>query len=212
MAGRPRGATASPRPRAGPAQLGLLRGRASAACYVIAVDRDPGAVGFAFADGRAVVSTEDEEGIDRLARAERVDGGDRLAGHRLAGRGSRRASPSGSACRTRSTPRTARARDVEDQAARARSPRPGSRTRRRVDPRDAALAFPCVVKAPDRQGQRGLALVRDAAGLAAAVDGGARGVALRQRPRRGATSTGPEVTVNAFSLDGASTHSPSRTA
>ena len=41
---------------------------------MIAVDRDPEAPGFAYADKRALVSTEDEPGIDRLARAEDVDG------------------------------------------------------------------------------------------------------------------------------------------
>jgi len=41
---------------------------------VIAADRDPGAPGFRFADRRAIVSVEDEVGIERLADAERVDG------------------------------------------------------------------------------------------------------------------------------------------
>ena len=41
---------------------------------MIAVDRDPSAPGFAYADKRALVSTEDEPGVDRLARAESVDG------------------------------------------------------------------------------------------------------------------------------------------
>jgi XTP/dITP diphosphohydrolase len=41
---------------------------------VIAVDRDPSAPGFRYADRRAIVSTEDESGIERLASAERVEG------------------------------------------------------------------------------------------------------------------------------------------
>ena len=41
---------------------------------MIAVDRDPSAPGFAYADKRALVSTEDEPAVDRLARAESVDG------------------------------------------------------------------------------------------------------------------------------------------
>jgi len=41
---------------------------------VIALDRDPSAPGFRYADRRAIVSTEDESGIDRLASAEHVDG------------------------------------------------------------------------------------------------------------------------------------------
>ena len=58
---------------AGPAQLGLLAAARARGLYVIAVDRDPSAPGFVFADRRAIVSTEDERGIDRLARAERID-------------------------------------------------------------------------------------------------------------------------------------------
>ena len=59
---------------------------------------------------------------------------------------------------------------------------------------------PCVVKAPDRQGQRGLTLV-DGAELPAAIE-----VALAAS-RGGACLVeelvdGPEVTVNAFSVDG----------
>ncbi len=59
---------------AGPAQIGLLRAARERDLFVIAVDRDPAASGFAYADKRALVSTEDEPGIDRLARAESVDG------------------------------------------------------------------------------------------------------------------------------------------
>src|SRR5213596_693614 len=39
----------------------------------MAVDREPSAPGFRYADRRAIVSTEDESGIERLAGAERVD-------------------------------------------------------------------------------------------------------------------------------------------
>ena len=170
MAGRPRA-----RPRllvlgAGPAQLGLLEAaRARADLDVIAVDRDPGAVGFALADERAVLSTEDEEGIDRLARARDVAG--------IVSPGSDW--PVGIAARV---------------ADRIGLPHP-------IDPRDASLPFPCVVKAPDRQGQRGLALVHDAAGLEAAVR------AALAESRFGSVLVeehvdGPELTVNAFTLDG----------
>ena len=41
---------------------------------MIAVDRDPQAVGFVLADERAIISSEDEEAVDRLARARDVDG------------------------------------------------------------------------------------------------------------------------------------------
>jgi len=59
---------------AGPAQLGLLAAARARELHVIAVDRDPSAPGFRYADRRAILSTEDEPGIERLAGAERVDG------------------------------------------------------------------------------------------------------------------------------------------
>ena len=63
------------------------------------------------------------------------------------------------------------------------------------------LPFPCVVKAADRQGQRGLTLVLDRAGLAAAVAEAA------SESRGGAVLVeelidGPELTVNAVSVGG----------
>ena len=45
---------------AGPAQIGLLRAARERDLFVIAVDRDPAAAGFAYADKRAIVSTEDD--------------------------------------------------------------------------------------------------------------------------------------------------------
>ncbi len=66
---------------------------------------------------------------------------------------------------------------------------------------DAPPAYPCVVKAADRQGQRAMTIVRDAGGLDEATE----------RARRGSRTgrviyeefvPGPEVTVNAFSIDG----------
>src|ERR671934_2836378 len=59
---------------AGPAQLGLLAAARRRGLFVLALDRDPSAPGFRFADRRAIVSAEDEPAIERLAAAERVDG------------------------------------------------------------------------------------------------------------------------------------------
>ena len=59
---------------AGAGQLGLLEAAAERGLYVVAVDRDPAAPGFRYADRRAIVSVEDEPAIDRLAAAEQVDG------------------------------------------------------------------------------------------------------------------------------------------
>jgi biotin carboxylase len=60
---------------------------------------------------------------------------------------------------------------------------------------------PCVVKAPDRQGQQGLSLVEERSGLAAAIElarGSARyGIALVEE-----LVAGPEVTVIGFSANG----------
>ena len=57
---------------AGPAQRGLLAAARARELHVIAVDRDPSAPGFRYADRRAILSTEDEPGIERLAAAERA--------------------------------------------------------------------------------------------------------------------------------------------
>src|SRR5438067_8937440 len=59
---------------AGPAQLGALAAARRRGLTVVAADRDPSAPGFRYADRRAIVSIEDEPAIDRLARAEQVDG------------------------------------------------------------------------------------------------------------------------------------------
>ena len=59
---------------AGAAQLGLLEAAAARNLTVIAVDQDPLAVGFALSSERAVISSEDEQGVERLARARGVDG------------------------------------------------------------------------------------------------------------------------------------------
>nr|MBA3718099.1 hypothetical protein [Actinomycetota bacterium] len=45
---------------AGPAQLGLLAAARRRGLFVIAVDRDPAAPGFQYADRRAIISAEDE--------------------------------------------------------------------------------------------------------------------------------------------------------
>jgi biotin carboxylase len=165
---------------------------------VIAVDRDPQAPGFAVADARAVISSEDEEAVDRLARARDVDGivspgADWPVG--IAARVAERIGlPHPIDARTGSIA-TSKARQ-RDAFAAADVPHA-----RALDPRDPALRFPVVVKAPDRQGQRGLALVRGREELEAAV------AAARGESRSGTVLAeelveGPEVTVNAVSAAG----------
>jgi biotin carboxylase len=185
---------------AGPAQLGLLRAARARDLFVIACDRDTSAPGFAYADRRAVVSAEDEAALAQLARAERVDGviapgidwpvaiAARIAAqlgvpHPLA-------------------PTTA-ALAVSKQRQReclaeAGVPQP----RWRIAGRDSdSLRLPAVVKPADRQGQKGLTLVRERSALAEALE-------LAVAESRGGLALveelidGPEVTVNAFSIAG----------
>ena len=179
---------------AGPAQIGLLRAARERGLFVIAVDRDPAAPGFAYADKRALVSTEDEPDVDRLARAENVDGivspgADWPVG--VAARVAERLAlphPIDSATAVLATTKSRQ----RERLAEAGVPQP----RLLEEP-----VPPCVVKAPDRQGQRGLTLVRTEAELPAAIE------AALEASRNNAYIVeeyvdGPEVTVNAFSVDG----------
>jgi biotin carboxylase len=185
---------------AGPAQLGLLESARRRGLFTIAVDRDPAAPGFALADRRAIISAEDERGIERLADAERVHGviapgidwpvaiAARVAGKR----GLPHPLPPAVGGLAVSKARQRERFDSEGV--------PQPRWRLVAEPQDA-LPLPCVVKAPDRQGQRGLGVARDEQELAAAV-----GIAL-QASRAGVALVeelveGPELTVNAFSVDG----------
>jgi len=179
---------------AGPAQIGLLRAARERDLFVIAVDRDPAAPGFAYADKRALVSTEDEPGIDRLARAENVDGivspgADWPVG--VAARVAERLGLPHPIDGATAALATTKSRQRERFAA-AGVPQP-----RLLDEPKA----PCVVKAPDRQGQRGLTFVRTDAELPAAIE------AALAASRNGSYIVeeyvdGPEVTVNAVSVDG----------
>jgi biotin carboxylase len=191
---------------AGPAQLGLLAAARARGLYVVAADRDPAAPGFRYADRRAIISAEDGPGIDRLAAAERVGGIispgiDWPVG--IAARAAERLglphplSPASAALSTSKV----RQRDRFVQAG-----VPHPRYRVCGSERDALaaathLGYPCVVKAPDRQGQRGLSLVEDPSSLPAAV---AHALAAS---RVGTFLTeelvaGREITVNAFSRAG----------
>ncbi|HUQ22072.1 MAG TPA: ATP-grasp domain-containing protein [Gaiellaceae bacterium] len=179
---------------AGPAQIGLLRAARKRDLFVIAVDRDPSAPGFAYADKRALVSSEDEPGIDRLARAESVDGiispgADWPVG--VAARVAERLGLAHPIDGATAALATTKSRQRERFAA-AGVPQPQLLDEPRA---------PCVVKAPDRQGQRGLTFVRTDAELPAAIE------AALEASRNGTYIVeeyvdGPEVTVNAVSVDG----------
>jgi biotin carboxylase len=145
-----------------------------------------------------VLSTEDEPGVERLARARDVDG--------LVSPGADW--PVGIAARVAERLRLAHPLDAATAAAATSKTRQrelfaahGVPHARAFLPDDPGLRFPCVVKAPDRQGQRGLSLVRESGELEAALaeataESRSGGVLLEE------LVDGPEVTVNAVFVDG----------
>ena len=180
---------------AGPAQVGLLRAARERDLFVIAVDRDASAPGFAYADKRALVSTEDEPAVDRLARAENVDGIISPGADWPVGVAARVAArlglPHPIDAATAAIVTTKSRQRERFAAAGVAQPRPLEEP-----------VAPCVVKAPDRQGQRGLTFVRTEAELPAAIE------AALEASRNGVYIVeeyvdGPEVTVQAISIDGA---------
>jgi biotin carboxylase len=190
---------------AGPAQLGLLAAARNRDLYVIAADRDPAAPGFRFADRRALISAEDEPGIERLAAAENVDG--IIAPGidwpvAIAARVAQRLALPHPIRPETALFSTSKLRQRE-RFAEAGVPQPDFVVCSGLDEAAAAaqeLGYPCVVKAPDRHGQRGLSLVTSARELRSAVE-----VALAAS--RSATVLveahvpGRELTVNAFSVE-----------
>jgi biotin carboxylase len=191
---------------AGPAQLGLLTAARDQGFFVIACDRDPAAPGFAYADRRAIVSAEDEEALDRLARAELphgivapgIDWPVAIAARIAARLGLPHPISPETATLAISKLRQ-RERLAEAGVAQPRSLVVS-------DPAAAAAAaaevgYPCVLKAPDRQGQRGLSLVGSQPELDeafhAAIESSRSGSCLVEE-----LVPGREVTVNAFSTDG----------
>ncbi len=191
---------------AGAGQIGLLQAARDEDLHVIAVDRDPGALGFRYADRRAIVSVEDEPAIAQLASAEQVDGvvapgiDFPVA---IAARIAERLNLPNALTPAVAQLATSKLRQRERLKERG-VPHTDYRVVAGVEEARQAVAelgLPCVVKPPDRQGQRGLSVVHDTDDMAAAVEHAleaARGnVALVEE-----LVAGPELTVNAFSLDG----------
>jgi biotin carboxylase len=185
---------------AGPAQLGLLQAARRRGLFVIALDRDPAAPGFEFADRRAVVSTEDEPAIGMLAAAEELNGviapgidWPVAIAARVAARLGLPHPLSPETAGLAVSKQRQRQR-LEEQGV----PQPMWRV---VTEAPNDLELPVVVKPPDRQGQKGLTLVREPERLPAAVATAVRAsrtnVALVEE-----LVDGPEVTVNAFSTGG----------
>jgi biotin carboxylase len=191
---------------AGPAQLGALAAARRRALHVIAVDRDPAAPGFRYASRRAILSTEDERGIMRLARAERVDGVLAPGTDWPVAIAARAAQSLGLPHPT--SPETAalavsKARQRE-RFAQAGVPQARSEVVGTPDEARAAaerLGFPCVLKPPDRQGQVGLSVVDRPDDVEPAYYE-ARGVARAGAVLVEELVPGREVTVNAFSARG----------
>ena len=185
---------------AGPAQLGLLASARERGLFVIALDRDPAAPGFALADRRAIISTEDETGIERLAAAEGVEGIiapgiDWPVG--IAARVAERLGLPHPIDPAAAGLAVSKLRQRE-RLAEAGVPQPRWQL---VSQAEFGLPVPSVVKAPDRQGQRGLSLVQSEdelpRAIARAIEAARSGVALVEE-----LVDGPEVTVNAFSVRG----------
>jgi biotin carboxylase len=190
---------------AGPAQLGLLEAARARGVWLGVVDRDPAAPGFRLADRRCILSTEDEPAIERLVGALAIDGIVSPGTDWPVGVAARIAERTGLPHPI--APQTAvfatnKLRQRE-RLAEAGVPQPrwwvvGGED----DP--PKISGPVVVKAPDRQGQKGLTLVMDPGGVPAAIEiarGAARnGLALVEE-----LVDGPEVTVVGFSAGGAFT-------
>jgi biotin carboxylase len=185
---------------AGPAQLGLLEAARAHGVWTAVADRDPAAPGFPLADRRCIVSTEDEPAIERLAAALELDGVIAPGTDWPVGVAARVAAKLGlphpiSAATAVLATNKLRQRE---RFAEAGVPQPRWQV---VTGDETELEPPCVVKAPDRQGQKGLSLVRDAAALPGAI------ATARASSRSGTVIVeevvdGPEVTVVAFSAGG----------
>jgi hypothetical protein len=184
---------------AGTAQLGLLEAARGRNLYVIAVDGDAGAPGFQLADRRALIPSDDEAAIHRLAEAEYIDGvisagSDSTVG--IAARVAQRLGlphPLDPATAVLATSRLKqRERFVEASV-------PHVPWRLATDVH-ADVQVPCVVKPSDRGGY-GLSVVRDASELApairAAIDASRNAAALVEE-----LVEGPEIIVHGFSVDG----------
>ena len=190
---------------AGPAQLGLLEAAQKRGVWLAVVDRDPAAPGFRLADRRCILSTEDEPAVERLVSALGVDGviapgTDWPVG--VAARIAERTALPHPIAPATAVLATNKLRQRE-RLAEAGVPQPrfwvvGG------DDEPPRFGGPVVVKAPDRQGQKGLTLVRRPAGLPAAI-ATARGVARNGLALVEELVDGPEVTVIGFSVDGAFT-------
>jgi biotin carboxylase len=185
---------------AGPAQLGLLEAARAQGVWTAVADRDPGAPGFPLADNRCIVSTEDEPAIERLASALSLDGVIAPGTDWPVAVAARVAEklglphPISPAVAVLATNKLRQRERFEE----AGVPQPRWQV---VSDGEVELEPPFVVKAPDRQGQKGLSLVLERSELPVAI------ALARASSRTGAVLVeevvaGPEVTVIGFSVGG----------
>jgi hypothetical protein len=184
---------------AGSGQLGLLESARRRGVFAIAVDGDPGAPGFQLADRRALIASDDEAAIHRLAEAEQIDGVVAAGSDATVGIAARVAA------------RLGLRHPLEPAAAALATSRLRQRERfveagvphvpwRLATDDHADVRVPCVVKPADR-GAHGLAVVRDRTELRAAL----RVTIAASRSRIALVEElveGPEVTVHGFSVEG----------
>jgi biotin carboxylase len=186
---------------AGPAQLGLLEAARARGIWTAVCDRDPAAPGFALASRRCIVSAEDEPAIERLAAALELDGVISPGTDWPVAVAARIAEKLGLPHPI--TPATAMlaTNKQRQREALATSGVPQPRWELIGEEGTTELRPPCVVKAADRQGQKGLSLVTTESELETAL------AVARAASRSGAVLVeeyvdGPEVTVIGFSAAG----------
>ena len=184
----------------GPAQLGLLAAARARGIETVVCDRDSSALGLRLADRHAVVSTEDEAGIEQVARDEEVAG---LIAPGIDWPVAICARVAARLGLPYPLPPEVAERTVSKIAQRERFDEAGvpqPRWELLTEP-TTVLDLPVIVKPPDRQGQVGLSVVSSEEELGPAVAFAA------EASRQGGVLVeelvdGPEVTVNAFSVGG----------
>ncbi len=188
---------------AGPGQLGLLAAAKARGIPVVVCDRDEQAIGLRLADRHALVSTEDEEGIEAVAREEEAGGliapGIDAPVAIVARVAARLGLPHPLDPETAAIAVSKTLQRERFDAAGVSQPRWELAT----DPASyrLQLGLPVVVKPADRQGQVAVSVVSAADELVPALE-----AALAASPAGEALVEelvdGPEVTVNAFSVEG----------
>jgi biotin carboxylase len=180
----------------------LLEAARARGLWIAVVDRDPAAPGFPLADRRCILSTEDEPAIERLVGALGIDGIISPGTDWPVGAAARIAERTGLSHPI--SPQTAALATNKlrqrERLTEAGVPQPHSWVVGGGDELPE-ISGPVVVKAPDRQGQKGLTLVESPGELAAAIE------VARSAARNGLALVeelvdGPEVTVVGFSVDG----------